>query len=182
MLLTSSFKETTAVKLIANAIRLDRNLEHLTLVMNNDFTDEAGVALAKALTANQTLLKITLSVRPSRRVQDADEDALCAPAYEAFCAMLRVNTSLVLMLPPFETAGADERLVDSRNQMRIEQGLNRVGRGRLLSTSQTPRKEWLDALSELNSSNVDESPEFNVSCLYSLLRLNPGTCMLQRSR
>ena len=61
--------------------------------------------------------------------------------------------------------------------MRIEQRLNEVGRGRLLSSSQTPRKEWVDALNELNSGNVDETPEFIVSCLYSLLRLNPATCM-----
>jgi hypothetical protein len=90
--------------------------------------------------------------------------------------MLRVNTSLLLKLPPFETAGADESLVDSHNQMHIEQGLNKVGRGRLLSSSQTPRKEWEDALNELNS-HIDETPEFNVSCLYSLLRLNPATHM-----
>jgi hypothetical protein len=34
--------------------------------------------------------------------------------------------------------------------------------------SQTTRKEWVDALNELNSSNVDETPKFNV---------NPATCM-----
>jgi hypothetical protein len=31
----------------------------------------------------------------------------------------------------------------------------------------------MDALDELNFSNVDETPEFNVSCLYSVLRSNP---------
>jgi hypothetical protein len=55
--------------------------------------------------------------------------------------------------------------------------LNAVGRGRLLSSSQTTQKEWVDGLNEFNSSNMDETPEFNVSCLYSLLRLNPATCM-----
>jgi hypothetical protein len=132
------------------------------------------VALAEALTVNKTLRIITLYL-PARCWEDAD--VLCAAAYDAFSAMLRVNTSLVLDLSPFDYGASDEKLVDSRNQMRIEQGLNHVGRGRLESSSQTTREEWVDALSELNSRNVDERPDFNVSCLYSLLRLNPATCM-----
>jgi hypothetical protein len=172
----SSPQATEAVKVIASAIRLDHHLEHLKLQMNFDFTDEAGVALAEALTVNKTLRKIILSVEHVPGGQYV-QDALRAPAYEAFCAMLRVNTYLVLELPPFNDTTGDGRLVDSRNRMRIEQGLNAVGRGSLLSSSQTTREEWVDALSELNSNNIDESPEFNVSCLYSLLRLNPATCM-----
>jgi hypothetical protein len=170
---SSSFEATKAVKAIASAIRLDQILEFLHLkILDSDFTDEAVVALAAALMINKTLRKIFLF--PSRQVQNAN--TLSAPAYDAFSAMLRVNTSLVLELPAFD-GGDDERLVDSRNRMRMEQRLNQVGRGRLLSSSQTPRKEWVDALNELNSRNVYESPEFNVSCLYSLLRLNPATCM-----
>jgi hypothetical protein len=176
---SSSSKTTEAVKAVASAIRLDYNLESLYLQMENDFTDEAGVALAEALTVNKTLRKITVFVPPSRQLQDAD--ALRAPAYDAFSAMLRVNTSLVLKLPPFDDSVGDEMLVDSRNQMRIEQGLNHVGRGRLLSSSQTTRKEWVDALHELSCyCSVHETPEFNVSCLYSLVQLHPDVCMLQR--
>lgn len=37
---------TEATKALASAIRLDRSLEHLTLMMENGFTDEAGVALS----------------------------------------------------------------------------------------------------------------------------------------
>jgi hypothetical protein len=169
---------TEAVKVLASAIQLDRNLTHLHLAMERGFTDEAGVALAEALTANKTLRWVTLDIiklPPGRQVQD--EAALGAVAYDAFSAMLRVNTSLRLDVPSFDDAGVDERLVDSRSQMRIELRLNQVGRGRLLSSSQKPRKKWVNALNKVNSSNVDESPEFNVSCLYSLLRLNPATCM-----
>jgi hypothetical protein len=79
-------------------------------------------------------------------------------------------------IPPFDNAVGDQRLIDSRNQMRIEQRLNGVGRGSLLSSSQTAREEWVDAL-ELQSYSVDESPEFSVSCLYSLLQLYPAICM-----
>jgi hypothetical protein len=169
--LQSSSSETTqAVKAIASAIRLDRTLEDLTLRIRNDFNDEAGVVLAEALTVNTTLRMLTLA-----GYGNVHHNAIF---YEAFSAMLRVNTYLVLELPPSDDACDDQRLVDSRNQMRIEQGLNNVGRGRLLSSSQTPRKEWVDALDELNSKNVDESPEFNVSCLYSLLGLNPATCIM----
>jgi hypothetical protein len=144
--------------------------------MEDGFTDEAGVALAEALTTNKNfrmlrLIDIFYAVNPVHT-----KACLGAQAYEAFSAMLRVNTSLVLKSPPF--AGGDERLRESRNQMVIEERLNEVGRGKLLSSRQTPRKEWVDALSELNSSsNVDETPELNVSCLYSLFRLNPATCM-----
>jgi hypothetical protein len=162
-----SSETTEAIKAIASAIRLNRNLESLVLhQVNNDLTDEAGVAFAEALTVNRTLREIILS---------GHKNTLSTRAYDAFSAMLRVNTSLILELPPFR--GGNDRIVDSRNQVRIEQRLNHVGRGRLLSSSQTPREEWVDALTELNSSNVDESPDFNVSCLYSLLRLNPATCM-----
>jgi hypothetical protein len=169
-------KATEAVKAIASAIRLDHNLEHLTLRIQEDITDEAGVVLAEALTVNTTLRKLTMYLHSSWQLHDGA--MLSAPFYEAFCAMLRVNTYLVLKLPPFNDTFGDERLVDSRNRMHIEQVLNKVGRGRLLSSSQTPRGDWVDALNELNSSNVDESPELNVSCLYSLLRLNPSICLL----
>ena len=169
---SSSSKGTEAVKAIASAIRLDRNLKYLYLETENVFTDEAGVALAAALTANTTLRNIFLSELPWG-----------TQVYEAFSAMLRVNTSVVLkLLPQSESASfGDERLVDSRNQMRIEQELNCVGRGRLLSSSQNTREDWVDALDELDSqtSNVIDFPDLNINCLYSLLRLNPAICLLK---
>jgi hypothetical protein len=115
---------TEAVKAVASAIRLDQNLEHITLRMESGFTDEAGMALVEALTANKTLRKIDLftTVRPCHQVQN--KATLGAQAYEAFSAMLRVNTSLVLKLPTFETAGADERLFESHPQMIIQMRLN----------------------------------------------------------
>jgi hypothetical protein len=178
MLQRTISEATEAAKVLASAIRLDCSLTHLHLAMEKGFTNEAGVALAEALTANKTLRWVILNtISLGRGPQVRDEDALSAVAYDALSAMLRVNTNLRLDVPSLDDAGVDERLVDSRNQMRIEVRLNQVGRGRLLSSSQKPRKKWVNALKELNSSNVDESPEFNVSCLYSLLRLNPGTCM-----
>jgi hypothetical protein len=174
---SSSSEDTEVAKAIASAIRLDRNLESLAMHMNNDFTDESGVVLAEALTVNESLRRVTLSVdrkRPSRRVQDPD--TLSALTYEAFCAMLRVNTSIHVDLPALETTGVDERLRDSYKQMVIEQVLNCAGRGRLLSSSKTTKKEWVDALNELNYS-VEGGAEFTVSFLYSLLRLNPSVCL-----
>jgi hypothetical protein len=167
---------TEASKAVASAIGLDRHLKYLGLKSEYGFTDEAGVALAEALMINTTLREINLIVNPNSEVQDVD--TLSAPAYDAFSAMLRINTDLTLNLPPFYDTADDKRLVDSHNQMRIEQELNDVGRGELLSSSQTTREDWVDALDDLNASNVYESPEFSVSCLYSLLRLHPTTCML----
>jgi hypothetical protein len=158
------FEATEAVKAVASTIQMDRNLEHLTLRMKDGFTDEAGVALAEALTVNTTLRNIDLSHCKA---------TLGVPTYEAFSAMLRINTSLFMNLPPYEAADADER--QSRKQMRIEQRLNQAGRGRLLASRQTTKEEYIDALNELNSYNDDDYPSaFQVGCLYSLLRLNPS--------
>jgi hypothetical protein len=110
--------------------------------------------------------------------------ALGASAYETFSAMMRVNIPRTLNLPPYgvPVAGADERLVESHEQMLIEQRLNKVGRGRLLSSRQTTRGEYVNALHELDSFNVDYrngSPDLNISCMYILLRLNPAICLLK---
>jgi hypothetical protein len=172
MVQSSSAEATEAVKALASAIRLDRNLEHLTLRMENGFTDEAGVALAEALTVNKTLriVKVGDTLRPDYHVRNKDK--LGAPAYEALSAMLRVNTGIRVGLPKSRSAGSDERLRESRRQMIIEQRLNLVGRGKLLTSSQMMRLEWVNALHELNDANA--SPAHIVSCQYSLLRLNPA--------
>jgi hypothetical protein len=173
---------TEAVKIVANAIRFDSILEHLVFKMENGVTGEAAVALAEALMVNTTLRVVTVS-----------DNTLGAQAYEAFAAMMRVNTSLVLevpQVPPFRTPGAgDERILEFRKQMLIEQRLNKVGRGRLLASIQPTKEEWVDALRKLSFTqfndspplpvyNLNESPAFRVGCLYSLLRLNPSVvCM-----
>jgi hypothetical protein len=180
---SSSSEATEVVKAIASAIRLDRNLETLVINMNSGFTDESGVVLAEALTVNQTLRSITLSVLGhvpgGRYLQDPDIDIMRAPAYEAFCAMLRVNTSIVVDLPALDTAGGDDRLRESYRQLLIEGVLNSIGgRGRLLSSCQTTRKEWVDALNRLNKVVLEDRPEFTVSLLYNLLRLKPSLCLL----
>jgi hypothetical protein len=163
---------TEAVKAVASAIQLGCSLERLRLHTENGFTDEAGVALAEALTVNKTLRMIILSTAPPVHGRDVHNKAtLGAPAYDAFSAMLRVNTSLVVELPPFETDGANESLRESHMQMRLEQRLNQVGRGRLLASRQ---EEYVGALNELNSYNAEDSPAFQVSCMYSLLRLDPS--------
>jgi hypothetical protein len=178
----TSTEATEAVKAIASAIRRDRNLEELELRMQSGFTDEGGVALSEAVTVNTTLRKVTLT-----NIMDSDDQAqnkatFGAQAYEAFSAMLRVNTSLELKLPPLDTtAGGDQRLLECRRQMRIEQRLNGAGRGELLSSDQTTRAAWVDALHELNATNGNRSRAFQTSCLYSLLRLKPPDWIPQPS-
>jgi hypothetical protein len=88
----------------------------------------------------------------------------------AYCAQ-----SLVLhSLPSSATACGDERLRESRNQMIIEQRLNQVDRGRLSSSSQTTREEWIDALHELSSNDVDDSPTFLGQLPIQLAPIVPG--------
>jgi hypothetical protein len=167
---------TLAVKAVASAIRLDCNLEHLVLRMENGFTDEACVALAEALKVNKKLRRLKLcniAERGSRNVGNID--SFGARSYEAFAVMLRVNTNIVLEFPPLGRAVHDELIFESCSQMRIEQQLNKVGRGKLLSSSQATKKEWIDALHELSSIQFgyDESNAFRLSCIFSLFRLNP---------
>jgi hypothetical protein len=177
MLQGTSSKATEAVKAVASAIREDRHLESLVLQIEDGFTDEAGVALAEALTINKTLHGLVLddSLFGSTRIHT--KPYLGAQAYDAFGAMLRVNTSieLDLPLPPIDNAAVNQSLIDSRNQLLIEQRLNEVGRGRLMASSQTLREEWVDALQELNSPNDNDA--FEVGCMYSLLQLNPLVCL-----
>jgi hypothetical protein len=162
-----------AVQAVASAIRLDRNLKSLCLTMGDHFTDEAGVALAKALAVNTTLLLVLLIFKRVDASALPNTAAFGVPVYEALSAMLRVNTSLELQVRLSEIDGASERVRESRDQMRIEQLVNLVGRGKLVAWSQTTREQWADALQELTSRNVDESPAFQVSCVYSVLRSNP---------
>jgi hypothetical protein len=168
---------TEAVKAVASAIRRNCNLNHLHLQMQNGFTDEAGVALAEALTVNTTLRKISLSATVYNIRNEHNEARLGAESYEAFASMLRVNTSLDFRHPPVASDIANERLVNHYNQMVIEIWLNTAGRGKLLSSSQTPREEWVDALHELSSyyvSSGEITSALRLSCLYSLLQLNPA--------
>jgi hypothetical protein len=149
--------------------------------MENGFTDEAGVALAVALTVNKTLRTVVLTDFARPRHQARNKASLGVQAYEVFSAMLRVNTSLNLRLPPLDMAGAQQRVRKSRSQMFIEQLLNKADRGELLSSSQTTRAAWVNALDDLNSMNGDRSPRFQVICLFNLLRLNPAACILHPS-
>jgi hypothetical protein len=87
--------------------------------MESGFTDEAGVALAEALTLNKTLrsvalYRVVLTNIGDPNCQGRNAANFGAPAYEAFSAdMLRINTSLKLKLPPLDTAGGDQRVLDS---------------------------------------------------------------------
>jgi hypothetical protein len=177
MLQGTSSKATEAVKALASAIQEDRHLESLVLQIEGGFTDDVGVALAEALTTNNTLRRLTLNDSLIAGDHIDTKAYLNIQAYEAFCAMLRVNTSLDLELPVLDSDVVDQKLVDSRNQILIEQRLNEVGRGRLLASSQTSREEWVDALQELNAPN--DNYLFEINCLFALLRLNPSVCLLE---
>jgi hypothetical protein len=178
----TSSEATKAVKAIASAIRRDHIMKRLDLEVENGFTDEAGVALAKALTVNKTLREIKMTDVARTSDQARKKAHLGAQAYEAFSAMLRANTRLLIFeLPPLDTAGGDQRVLDSRDQMLIEQCLNKAGRGELLSSSQTTRATWVDALQKLIVTTGDATPAFHVSCLYSLLRLKPPAWMFEPS-
>jgi hypothetical protein len=84
------------------------------------------------------------------------------PTYEAFTALLRVNTSLDL-LPPFDITGADARLLECHDQLRTEKRPHHM-----------TREEWVDALHKL-SSDVSDDP--SPSETVPLLRLQAAVCL-----
>jgi bacterioferritin (cytochrome b1) len=91
--------------------------------------------------------------------------------------MLLVNTSLVLELPPLDKYLRCERLFESFGRMRIEQRLNRVGRRRLLASSQTTEEEWIDALHEMSSDGTDDDPDaFATKMHFQLVPIEPRSC------
>jgi hypothetical protein len=82
-----SSKAAEAVKAVASAIRLNHNLEHLYLRTESSFTDEAGVALAEALTVNKTLRWVVLDDKLFANDPGHTTKAnLGAQACEAFCS------------------------------------------------------------------------------------------------
>jgi hypothetical protein len=83
---------TEAVKAVASAIREDSSLEHITLDMEDGFTDEAGVALAEAeaLTINKTLRMLFSDDTLWASDPVHTKACLGAQAFEAFGTMLRV--------------------------------------------------------------------------------------------
>jgi hypothetical protein len=188
----SSSSEATDVTLaMANAIALQRHgsLESLTLQIGNGFTVKAAVALAHALTVNQTLRKVNLTdkVRPYFD-NVGTKDYLCAQAYEAFSKMLQVNTRVSLYVPAPNCRAAasacckvETKLArEHYRQLCIEQRLNTVGRGSLLASSPTTREAWVNALHDLNIRDNDEHPSFHLGSLYTLLQLNPAICELRK--
>jgi hypothetical protein len=63
--------------------------------MENDFTDEAGVALAETLTVNKTLRMFSLAVDCQRPWRPATRRDPLEPYLQELTAMHRVNTSLM---------------------------------------------------------------------------------------
>jgi hypothetical protein len=87
LLQSSNYEATEAVKAVASAIREDNHLESLVLQMEDGFTDEAGVALAEALTINKTLRMLFLDDSFFTSDRDHNKASLGAQAYKAFGAM-----------------------------------------------------------------------------------------------
>jgi hypothetical protein len=120
LLKSSSSEATEAVKAVASAIREDHHLELLMLGMEDGFTDGAGVALAEALTTNNTLRRLLLVDNMFASARGYAKASLGARAYGAFGTMLRANNSLMLDLPVRGDDAGDQIEVEHFNQMRIE--------------------------------------------------------------
>jgi hypothetical protein len=175
---------------LARVLGQNRHLESLTLQIGTGFTDDVGVALAETLEVNTTLQELVLVEQWDHGIVTVDN--MCIPAYQALRKMLRVNTSVVLKLP-VRLDVTDHRWIDDPptdsarpyyDRMRIEMRLNAAGRGRLmLAGSQVSRAAWVNTLHELIAQEDDDNhdvDDLRVDCLYTLLKLNPSLCQLDR--
>jgi hypothetical protein len=88
--------------------------------MEDGFTDKVGVALVEAMMINKTLRRLLLDARLFASDNIVGTKAILgAQTYEAFGAMLRVNTSIKLCLPAFDAGVGNGRDIENFKQMRI---------------------------------------------------------------
>jgi hypothetical protein len=178
---SSTLATSDAIDAIIEAIEQDSSLEHLTLRSTTGFTDEMGVALAKALTVNTTLRGISVvdeydlfdNLEPEH-----PRSAFGAKAFKALASMLKTNTKVEIDLPQPRSEDTDKGTRTHFFQYVIEYMLNKAGRGTLLSSNLTTRRDWINALDDMNVRASDNEcvSEFHLSCVYSMLQLNPNMC------
>jgi hypothetical protein len=181
---SSAFETTEAIQVMIGAIECNSSLRKLSLYSTTGFSDEMGVTLAKALTVNTTMAQICLrnTCKASNSAYHSSQppNTLGAEAYKAFIAMLKINMNIRLKLPNLESDADSETRVQ-QSLMRIERNLNEAYCGSLVASNQTTREEWVNALQRLNDSCEKNeincgTGSFHLSCVYSMLQLNPGLC------
>jgi hypothetical protein len=164
---------------LARAVGQNRHLQSLTLRVGTGFTDALGVALAEALQVNTTLRELVLVGEWDYGFRTTDH--MNIPAYQALQNMLRVNTSVILKVPALDSRWNPDLVGIVRpyyDRMLIEMRLNAAGRGGLMLGSQASKAAWVHTLNRLNGQNEDD--DLQVDCLYTLLKLNPSMCQLDR--
>ena len=163
---------------LARAVGQNRHLQSLTLRVGTGFTDALGVALAQALQVNTTLKELVMVDQWDYGFRTTDH--MNISAYQALRNMLRVNTNVVLQVPDLDARWSPD-LVDMvrphYDRMLIEMRLNAAGRGGLMLGSQASKAAWVKTLHELI---VQDDDVLQVDCLYTLLKLNPSICQLDR--
>jgi hypothetical protein len=167
---------------LARAVGHNRHLQSLTLRVGTGFTDAVGVALAQALQVNTTLQELVLVDQWDYGFRTTDH--MNISAYQALRKMLRVNTSVALKVPALDSRWSSDVADTVRpyyDRMRIEMRLNAAGRGGLMMVgSQASKAAWVNTLQELIVQGDDDDDDLQVDCLYTLLKLNPSICQLDR--
>jgi hypothetical protein len=167
---------------LARAVGLNRHIQSLTLRVGTGFTDVLGVALAQALQVNTTLRELILVDQWDYGFRTTDHMNIAA--YQALRNMLRVNTSVVLKVPALDCRWSPDLADIVRpyyDRMLIEMRLNAAGRGGLMLVgSQASRAAWVNTLHELNAQEKNDDDDLQVDCLFTLLKLNPSICQLDR--
>jgi hypothetical protein len=165
---------------LARAVEQNRHLLSLTLRVRTGFPDAVGVALAQALQVNTSLKELVLVDQWDFGFRTTDH--LNISAHEAFRKMLRMNTSVVLKVPPRCSPDSIDMVRPYYDRMLIEMRLNAAGRGKLmLPGSQASKAKWVNTLHELIVQDDGKSDDdLQVDCLYTLLKLNPSICQLDR--
>jgi hypothetical protein len=175
----SALETAEAIQVMLGAIQCNGSLRKLNLHSTTGFSDEMGVALAKALTVNTTMVWIdlqnTFTTSNPAFLPSQPPKTLGAEAYKAFIAMLKINMNIRLKLPNLKS-DADFEARMQHSLMRIELQLNSADRGSLVTSNQTTREEWVHTFQRLNDSCKNDGASFHLSCVYSMLQRNPGLC------
>jgi len=183
---SSALETDDAIQAIIGALECDSSLRNLGICSITGFTDEMGVALAKALTVNTTLEKIYLknkypTLNHPLHQQSQPPKVLGAKACKALAAMLKTKKILFRLELPGIKSDADSETMLQHFLMCIEIYLTNAGRGSLVMSNQTTREEWINVLQDLDvtvSKEQNKRSSFQLSCLYSMLQLNPGICQV----
>lgn len=166
---------------LLDAYNANKSLEKVIIYCSDRQT---CLILADVLRYNRYIKTLWIHMEPS----STEESILDVQVYRVFSEMLRLNHDVHVIVQELPSnAFKDEELDNARTEFDIENKLNSVGRGTLLTMAATnaittQRDAWIDACCRLmEASDGNPCNEITLDCLFLLLRCNPMVVLTERS-